>query len=40
MAASADLPHVRGAFWRRMISLLRYEADQGQVYADLLGLVG
>ena len=30
----------RWAFWSRMISLLRYEADPGQVYADLLGLVG
>ena len=30
----------RWAFWSRMISLLRYEAGPGQVYADLLGLVG
>ena len=29
----------RWAFWSRMISLLRYEAGPGQVYADLLGLV-
>lgn len=29
----------RWAFWSRMISLLRYEAGPGQVYADLLDLV-
>ena len=29
----------RWAFWSRMISLLRYEAAPGQVYADLLDLI-